>query len=154
MTHEAGSALRIAAWCGWALIAGTLLALGGAVVHQRTRAWDAPRWDPARFTVLREQAKRRRVETWVVAFQPVCPHCRESLGRVLRAAARHPSRPEVALLVIDSPRLLAERAVGIAPGVTVWWDEHETWRRRWGHRLYGEVLRFAPDGRYRGPLQL
>lgn len=154
MTHEAGSALRIVAWCGWALIAGSLIALGGALLRDRARPWDVPHWDPARFTVLRGRPKHRPAETWVVAFQPACPHCRESLGRALRAAARDPHHPDVALLVIDASRPLADQAIDVAPDLPVWWDEHQTWRERWGHRLYGEILRFGPDGRYRGPLEI
>jgi hypothetical protein len=147
-------ALRIAAWCGWALIAGSLAALAVLLVRDHAHEWDAPRWDPARFTVLRAQRHRRHAETWALAFQPLCPHCHEGLGRVLKAAARAPSRPEVALLVIDASRDLADRAALTSPGLTVWWDEHQTWRRRWGHRLYGEVLRFDAGGRFRGSLDL
>ena len=32
------------------------------------------------------------------------------------------------------------------------WDSSQHWRRRWGHRVYGEVLCFEPDGRLRRTL--
>jgi len=149
---EVPAALRIAARCGWALIATSLIALAGAVRHDRAQCWAQPRWDPASFTVLQDHSAADTAETWAVAFQPECPHCRESLQRARRAAGCDPAHPQVALLVIDAPRTLAERAAQTAPGLPVWWDEHQTWRQRWGHRSYGEVLRFAPDGRYRGRL--
>ncbi len=101
----------------------------------------------------RRGAATDTAETWVVAFHPLCRHCAESLERTTRRAAAEPGRPHVVLLVIDAGRVLAESAASRHATLPVWWDARQVWRRRWGHRVYGEVLRFGPDGAYRGLLR-
>ncbi len=36
------------------------------------------------------------------------------------------------------------------PGAAVWWDARGDWRRRWGHRVYGEVMSCDRAGRFLG----
>lgn len=160
MSGRMPAALRLAALCGWVLGIGCLFATAIFWQQDRARAWEAPRWEPRAFERLLGPGRARpqptgadTAETWVVAFHPLCRHCAGSVERVSRIAANDPARPRVVLLVIDSARPLAETAARRHPTLQVCWDARQVWRRHWGHRVYGEVLRFGPDGSYRGPLR-
>ena len=84
-------------------------------------------------------------ETWLVAVNPACPHCLETHARLAAGAGRG---RRVGALVVDTPRRPgATTLAALAPG-PVWWDARGDWRRRWGHRVYGEVLCFDRHGRY------
>jgi hypothetical protein len=61
-------------------------------------------------------------------------------------------RPHVVALLIDVPRLAAERAAPRVGADGVLWDARSVWRSAWGHRVYGEVLRFSAGGRLLGTL--
>jgi hypothetical protein len=150
--------LRITALAGWGLLIAVLAATAVFWQHDRARAWPAPRWDPRWFVRLDPTARALAPvaaaadsgESWVVAFQPLCSHCAESLDRAERRAAVGASHPRIIVLAIDCSRALAADLARRHPGHALFWDARQVWRERWGHRLYGEVLRFGGDGSYRG----
>jgi len=134
---------------GWALAGAALLALGALWRYDRMRVWESPRWDDARLAVLPgAEGEGAAIETWAVAVNPECPHCRASLARTLavRALARAPVR--VAALVVDTARRPAAATLAALAVDELRWDSTGTWRRRWGHRVYGELLCFDRSGRF------
>jgi len=127
----------------------SLLVLAGIAAFwwsDRTRHWETPRWDASRFACLRAPG-RAAAATWMVAFQPDCPHCRARLADLLRRGATSRAGACLGVLIVDSPRRpeALEGAERLDGGV--WWDSLGIWRSRWGHRVYGEALSFADDGR-------
>jgi hypothetical protein len=144
--------LRVVAWAGWTLAALSLVALAAAWWVDRHRVWEEPRWMRERFVVIadRPRAPGDTAETWAIAFNPSCSHCLESLARASRLRVTANPVPRLALLVIDAPRDRVRMPVASEAIDQIWWDVHGVWRRRWGHRVYGEVLRFDAAGRYRG----
>ena len=62
------------------------------------------------------------------------------------AAARAPER--LIALIVDARRRPGADLLRAIPRLPVWWDRDGVWRRRWGHRLYGELIEFDPAGRY------
>ncbi len=156
MSRPLDGLVRAAGWIGWGLVAASLVALAWLWTADRHRAWPAPRWEAAAFTALRSPAgPPDTLETWMVVVQPLCAHCAASLRATLQRRARTAPRPHVAVLLVDTPEPLARRALAaLPPGVErVAWDTRNVWRGRWGHRAYGEVLRFGADGRWRGGLE-
>uniref|UniRef100_A0A832MLK1 Redoxin domain-containing protein n=1 Tax=Eiseniibacteriota bacterium TaxID=2212470 RepID=A0A832MLK1_UNCEI len=165
---------------GWGLAAVSLAALGVVWGLDRTRVREAPRWDPARFVALAGGAPApgagvsegaetagsipavragpaSPAEVWAVAVNPECPSCLASLRAARAVRDRERSPLAVVALVVDTPQRpapqVARALAAAADGV--WWDRENRWRRRWGHRVYGEVLCFGPDGallRVLGPL--
>ena len=154
MTATASPRLRLAARAAGALVALALAGLAWLWASDLQLPFEAPRWERSSFVVLRDRGEGEARETWVVAFHPLCGHCRASLARVREAAAAIAPPPRVALLLVDAPAALAQRTARGLDVAQIFWDERDVWRRRWGHRLYGEVLRFGRDGRYQGPVQL
>ncbi len=129
----------------WALSVLILAGIAAWWLADRTRRWEPPRWDPRRFVMLAPPSPGAR-PTWMVAVNPDCPHCRARLAELLRRP-RDPARdPALGVLLVDVPR--RPRAVEAADRFDggVWWDSLRVWRSRWGHRVYGEVLVFAPGG--------
>ena len=146
--------MNVAQWLGWALAGAALLALGALWRYDRVRAWESPRWDDARLAVLRGAASGSgAVETWAVAVNPECARCRASLGRVLairalaiRALGHAPVR--ISALVVDTARRPSSPTLAALPADELRWDSTGTWRHRWGHRVYGELLCFDRSGRF------
>ncbi len=138
---------RWAARVGLALIALSLAGLVALAVWDRTRHWETPRFDPARFVALEAPAPAQGgEERWCVVVNPDCAHCRSAFPAI---AARRDSvrpRPELDLLIVDCDRRPAPAALAPFPADRAWWDSSGVWRDRWGHRVYAEVLRFAPGG--------
>lgn len=150
-TNRPSRALRLAGWAAWVLAAAALASLGWLRHADRERDWETPALG-APLVLLRGAAADSSAETWLVAVNPACPRCLETHARLVAgaggAAAPRATRPRVGALVVDTPcrpgaALLA--ALGAGP---VWWDARDDWRRRWGHRIYGEVLCFDRRGRY------
>jgi len=117
--------------------------------HDRAHPWERPRLDDAGFVQLSGAAPSRPfTERWLVIVQHRCPHCREHLARAVAERAHRTGIRLDALFVDTGTPPVA--AAFTSPGVDGWWwDARDTWRRRWGHRLYGEVLVFDRAGRYR-----
>jgi hypothetical protein len=116
--------------------------------RDRVRTWERPRFETAGFVQLAGAPSDGGFdERWVVIVQHRCPHCREHLAQALAARARRPGLRLDALFVDTStpPAAAAFASEGVDG---MWWDARDTWRRRWGHRLYGEVLVFDRRGRY------
>lgn len=134
---------------GAALVA--VVALGAWWTSDRARRWEQPRWSRDGFVLLRGDPSTGPAAPtlWVVAVNPRCPGCLVTFRR-LHAAWTGRARPEaLAVLIVDSPARPGAAALRGIPAVPVWWDRENRWRRRWGHRLYGEVLEFEASGRYR-----
>ena len=160
---------------GWVLAAAAFLALGALWRIDRARVWESPRWDDGGLIVLRaaepedacpeshdtrpepeggrepvsdDGAPRAPIETWAVAVNPLCAHCRASLARglALRRVARAPVR--VAALVVDTKKRPPAATVDALAADELRWDSTGAWRHRWGHRVYGELLCFDRAGRF------
>jgi hypothetical protein len=58
--------------------------------------------------------------------------------------------PTLDALIVDAGTRPSPKALEPFRADGVWWDSSGVWRHAWGHRVYGEILRFAPDGTLRG----
>ncbi len=135
---------RLVGWVGWGMVVAALGALGWLWRSDRARVWESPRLGPP-LVILRAAASSARATTWLVAVNPDCPHCRDVLTRL---SADSTASVHVGALIVDTPRRPAPATVAALPGSPIWWDARNDWRRRWGHRVYGEVMRFDARGRY------
>ena len=144
------AALRVVVNAGaGAVLVGTL-ALGAAWFRDRSRHWEAPRWPSAGFVAVRREGTGAVAGggTWVAVVNPRCARCVATL-RGLHDRWRRAARGErLVVLIVDAPgRPVADLLRGIPP-LPVWWDRDGLWRRRWGHRLYGELIEFDAAGRW------
>jgi hypothetical protein len=142
--------LRVATNLAAAVALAAALSLGALWLADRTRRWEVPRWESGAFVPVRAGpiADRRVPNLWVVPVNPRCPRCVATLQR-LHGACERRGRPVVlVVLIVDTPARPAAAALRGLPPVPVWWDRHGVWRRRWGHRLYGEVIQFDASGRF------
>ena len=135
---------RVVGWLGWALVATALAALGWLWRCDRAREWQTPGLG-APLVLVRAATADSSAGTWLVAVNPDCPHCLRSLARL---AARPPGGVRVGALIVDTPRRPGPGTLAALRAAPLWWDARGDWRRRWGHRVYGEVLCFDPRGRY------
>jgi hypothetical protein len=132
-----------------ALMLGSLLALAVGWRLDRLRHWESPRLDRAGLVLLAADGIAPAAEeTWLVAVHPACPHCLQSLARMRAARRQAPRWVRLAALIVDAPRRPPSGLAQTLAVDRVWWDSTGVWRRRWGHRIYGEVLRFDVAGRY------
>jgi hypothetical protein len=148
--QEAARDWRLAGMAGWALVAAALAALGWLWHVDRARIWDTPELGAPLVRLGAAPADTvgdtgPAVDTWLVAVNPDCPHCLQALA-ALRARPRRGVR--VGALIVDTPRRPGAASLAALGAVPLWWDERGAWRRRWGHRVYGEVLCFDRQGRY------
>ena len=137
-------AWRVLGRAGGLLLVVALAALGWLWHLDRARAWDTPGLGEP-LVLLRGATAGTAAETWLVAVNPECAHCVQALQRL---AARPVPGVRVGALVVDTPRRPDDALLGSLPGAPVWWDAGGAWRRRWGHRLYGELLCFDARGRF------
>jgi hypothetical protein len=139
--------LRSLGWIGLLSVSGFLV-LGTLWVMDRTRGWETPRLDASRFKILLDASRPgdRPADCSLVAVNLRCPHCMQSLRRLLART----SRDQIVVLLVDQEHTPAPAVVGSLGATRVWWDHKGVWRHRWGHRIYGEVLRFDRAGRYLG----
>lgn len=134
---------------GWVLAVVVVIAIGVIAALEIASRPETPSWNPDRFETIRspEAADRESDETWVVAVQLQCPHCRESLDRVLHATRGHDARVAAVALLVDTDSLPGPDLLGhVAGAEAVYWDRTGLWRR-WGRSNWGEVLCFGRDGR-------
>lgn len=123
------------------------VAIGFVWWRDRTHVWEVPRWDATRFVALRATEPTVAARgTWRVAYNPDCMHCRARLAELLRRP-RDPVRdPALGVLLVDVRTRPDSLELSSRLDGGVYWDSANVWRARWGHRLYGEVMVFAPDG--------
>lgn len=121
------------------------VAIGAIWWRDRTREWETPRWDSARFAELSAPSGPVRT-TWRVAVNPDCQHCRARLADLMRRRRDPAHDPALGVLLVDVRRRpdRVDEASRLDGGV--YWDSSNVWRARWGHRRYGEVFVFAADG--------
>jgi hypothetical protein len=137
-------ARRLAGWVVGALAGVALAALGWLWHLDRTRVWQTPALGAPLVLVCAATADSS-AGTWLVAVNPDCPRCLQALARL----TARPSRGlRVGALIVDTPRRPGVATLARLRAAPLWWDARGDWRRRWGHRVYGEVLRFDPRGRY------
>ncbi len=132
-----------------ALLAGALI-LGGLWLGDRARRWEEPRWIAGTFIPLRAEQRPGPDgrATWMVVINPRCSRCVTTL-RLLHARWARSSRHEgLAALIVDTTVRPDTEALRTLPPMPVWWDRDGIWRRRWGHRLYGELIGFDAAGGY------
>jgi hypothetical protein len=147
---------RVAAGALIGVCVAVLIALGALWWRDRTRVWETPVWNDATFTridrAVRESAAALdpERETWVVAVNPDCGHCDQSLRNAGLVAARRGDVARLEALIVDRKSRPSPSVFGNGRLDAVWWDERQVWRGRWGHRVYGEVLRFDAGGRCLG----
>ncbi len=153
--HPPGALSRWAARVGLALIVLSLAALAALTVWDRTRRWEVPRFEATRFVALvpppavaAPPAAQR--ERWLMAVNPECARCRRAFPRALARRDREAVPPRLEALIVDAETRPGPAALAPFRADAVWWDSSGVWRHAWGHRVYGEILRFAPDGTLRG----
>lgn len=145
MSARLRSTMNLAA--GAALLAA--LVLGGMWLRDRTHRWESPRWRDGDFVQLRggARADRAGAALWVFAVNPRCSHCMTTLSGVHAAWTRNRWPEALVALIVDTPGRPGAAVVGTIPPAQVWWDRAGIWRRRWGHRIYGELIQFDGGGR-------
>jgi hypothetical protein len=137
---------------GWGLSLLALVALGVLWRLDRSRAWEVPRWDRAWFDVLRDRGDGAAAgaagptETWAVVVNPECSSCLASLRAALATRERQRAPIRIAALIVDTPERPGRDVSDGLAADAVWWDRDQRWRKRWGHRVYGEVLCFDAGG--------
>ncbi|MFN8589654.1 MAG: hypothetical protein U0704_17845 [Candidatus Eisenbacteria bacterium] len=133
-----------------ALVASVVLfvAIGLLWWRDRTRVWEAPRWDETRWVAIAPAtapvpASGRRL---LIAVHPGCSHCRTRLAQLAaEGAADSLGAPLAALLVDVEPRPGRVELGTPLPG-GIWWDSAGAWRNAWGRRVYGEGYVFTAGG--------
>ncbi len=133
---------RIALVVAFALFA----ALGVFWWRERTRHYEAPRWPDASLVQLVAPAAGAPAARWIVAVNPGCPHCVARLAELRRDGVARAAGAALGVLLVDVPARPDSLVVGEGLDAGVWWDSTGAWRSRWGHRVYGETLVFAPGG--------
>ncbi len=136
---------------GALLVSLALLALTGLGVLwliDRARPREAPRWNEAVFVPLHEApgAPEGWSERWAVALHPGCPHCRASLVALAEARDRSGAPVRVTALLVDASWPPPDSVLARLEADEIWWDVENRWRRRWGHRVYGETFCFDSTG--------
>jgi len=136
-----------------ALLCGVLV-LGGSWLADRAHPWEAPAWRPGWFVPLRAGSRNGGAadSTWLVAVYPGCQRCVSAAWRRYAEWRLNTGTGALAALVVDTSEHPGADVLDALPPVPVWWDRKGVWRRRWGHRLYGEVIGFGPAGRYLGTI--
>lgn len=149
-TEGVSARFRAVAWGGLALFAGTMVAVFALWRIDRSRHWMTPRLDISRFQTLEAPgfAPKSAREWWVLAVHPDCSHCRDQIRSFVALGERMTAPPNLAVLLVDVPRRPSAAAVSRDGIDAVWWDSRGIWRAEWGHRVYGEVLRFDPRGQW------
>ena len=130
-----------------ALAVAVFASLGAWWWHDRTRGYETPRWDPARFVrIAPPVAVAADQPRWIVAVNPACPHCGARLAQLSRRRAAQAHGATLGVLYVDCPRLPGAPDSTLRLDAGAWWDSAGTWRSAWGHRAYGETLEFDARG--------
>jgi hypothetical protein len=142
--EESARTRGLLGWAAWALVLVALAALGWRWHQERGQVWEPPGLGPP-LVLLRGPPADSSRGTRLVAVNPDCRSCRQSLARTVARAA---GADRVGALIVDTPSRPGSAVLAGLRGSSVWWDAEGVWRRRWGHRIYGEVLCFDSKGRY------
>ena len=136
----------------WFSLAVAFVFLGTVWAVDRGRRWDTPRLGSAGFETLRGARSVRRDSrgVLVVPLNPACPHCLAAWRRLTEACPGEPRCEDRVALLVDLPGRPSRAALARLNAQTVWWDRRGVWRARWGHRVYGERMRFDGSGSYLG----
>ncbi len=142
--------LRIAMNLAAAAALAAALLLGALWLGDRAHRWERPRWEGGSFVPLRAGPRvvGEAQPLWVVPVNPRCRHCLTTLRRLHVAWARQARPEELIALIVDTRARPPAALLRAVPPVPVWWDRRGIWRRRWGHRLYGELIQFDATGRF------
>jgi hypothetical protein len=128
------------------LAAALFIVLGLLWWRERTRHYEAPAWPLESFAVLVAPADAVPAERWIVAVNPGCAQCVARLAELRRRSEAWTADRSLGVLLVDVRRRPDSLVVGDGLDAGVWWDSLGAWRSRWGHRVYGETMVFAPDG--------
>ena len=108
----------------------------------------------ASVVVLRRMALRIRLISSSLAALGLALVVVGSAGRSSGASSAPPLQAaptgsnSATVPIVDAPRRPREGALARIPTDQIWWDVHDLWRGRWGHRLYGELIQFDGAGRF------
>jgi len=146
-------ALRIGLYALLSLVCAAALMLGWAWHRDRTRHWDEPTLADATFEHLEagQRTESGGRAAWMVPVNPRCPRCISMLRRLRSGWVRRGRAERLIVLIVDTARRPGpeyDALLRAIPELPVWWDRDGVWRRRWGHRLYGELIEFDSAGRY------
>ena len=128
-------------------LAAALLLMGTVWLRDRTRRWEEPRWPIASIVPLRARPAGTG-PIRLVAINLRCARCVASLRRCCERGLA--ADGALGALIVDAPVRPRPETLKALPPLPVWWDRDGVWRRRWGHRLYGEVIEFDATGRFAG----
>ena len=136
----------------WVALAILFVFLGTVWVVDRERRYEPPRLVAERFEILRGPAGVPSGARGIllVPVHPGCPHCLASWRRTMADCPGEPACEERVALLVDVAKPPAAAALARLGARAVWWDRGGVWRRRWGHRVYGERMRFDGSGIYLG----
>jgi len=127
--------------------------LGVAWSWDRSRRWADPRLDTAGFVTIRgEGSPAGERGTWLMAIHPGCPSCMARAREMSASLPQEAHAPRPVFLIVDRRRPPSTADLAELEAETIWWDARDVWRHRWGHRVYGEILRFDSGGRYLGTM--
>jgi hypothetical protein len=136
----------------WLVLAVVFVFLGTVWAVDRGRRWDRPRLAAGRFESLggplAMPAGSRGI--LLVPLNPGCPHCLASWHRLMEACPGEPRCEDRVALLVDVKQRPPAALLARLRGRAVWWDRRGVWRARWGHRVYGERMRFDGSGSYLG----
>lgn len=136
----------------WYALATAFVFLGTLWAVDRERRWQAPRLPISGVESLRGSALPVRGSRGIllVPVNPGCFHCLAAWQRLIRACPGEPDCEDRVALLVDLDRRPSDRALQSLTASAVWWDRRSIWRGRWGHRVYGERMRFDGSGIYLG----
>jgi hypothetical protein len=135
----------------WVALAIAFVFLGTLWAVDRGRRWERPRLAGAGFETLRGLTGVRPGSRGILLMpvHPGCPHCLAAWRRLTESCPGEPDCEERVALLVDVPRP-SRGALARLRARTIWWDRRGVWRGRWGHRMYGESMRFDGSGSYLG----
>jgi hypothetical protein len=136
----------------WYALATLFVLLGTLWAVDRERRWQVPRLPISGIESLRGAAEPLPHPRGVllVPVHPGCPHCLAAWRRLTHPRPGEPDFEERVALVVDVEQRPSARALRSFETSAVWWDRRGVWRERWGHRVYGERMRFDGSGSYLG----
>jgi len=141
---------RVAGFVAIGLVATFGAGLAGWWWIDRTTVYERPEWNEQSFEPLSAPRTSDDAggETWVMAVNPHCSHCMTTLASLADTLGTGAGAPRLIALIVDAGSRPAERDVAHPRLDGVFWDRDQVWRSHWGHRLYGELMRFGRDGRW------